>query len=216
MSNTNVPRIRCIIHHKFAILSYMKQLSLTKPHLLIMTGIPSSGKSFFAEKFSETFSAPLVDYRYLLSVSESDETAESATQYMLTQIMKTKQSLIYEGKTDSRKDRQAIASWARSAGYEPLFIWVQTDEPTARARAAKQLKHASNRVLDSQMHEQLSKKYSKPTAAEKHIVISGKHTYSTQAKVVLSKLSQPHAEISSHARPPVRSETPGRRNIAIG
>ena len=194
----------------------MKRLSLTKPHLLIMTGIPGSGKTYFAEKFSETFKAPFVSYYYLAGQLKDEQSADTASLYMLGQMMKTGQSIIFEGKTDTRKERVELAHFARAEGYEPLFVWVQTDQPTAKTRSAKRSKTSTHRQLEAETHDRLTKNFRPLTASEKHVVISGKHTYATQAKVVLTKLSSPRAAISTHTQPPARSEAPGRRNISIG
>ena len=194
----------------------MKSLSLAKPHLLIMAGIPGSGKSFFAEKFSETFNAPFVSYHHLQNMIGNESAATDVTAYMLAEVMKSGQSLLLETKTDTRKERLELARFARTQGYEPLFVWVQTDVETAKSRAARPGKTKTNRILSSEEHERLAKRFTPLVASETHVVISGKHTYASQARVVLTKLSAPRAEISGHSQPPVRPETPGRRNISIG
>ena len=50
----------------------MKSLSLAKPLVLVVIGLPGAGKSFFARQFSETFGAPMVSgdrIRHVLGVS---------------------------------------------------------------------------------------------------------------------------------------------------
>lgn len=193
----------------------MKQLSLAKPHLLIMTGVPGSGKSFFAEKFSETFHAPFVSFHHIENLTDNTEAAVIFGDYMLSEILKTGQSALVEGKSDTRRERVELAKRAREAGYEPLYVWVQTDPETAKTRSGRGGKNKTHRQLGSDEHDRLSKRFSPLHQTEKHVVISGKHTYPSQAKVVLTKLSSPRAEISSHRSAPVRGNQSSRRNITI-
>lgn len=196
----------------------MKSLSLARPHLLIMTGIPSSGKTFFAEKFSETFSAPFVSINELQKLATNSEQAAATMSYILEQLMKTSQSIIVETVADTRKDRLHLAMLAKNHGYQPMFIWVQTDVETARSRAARVTKAKSNRQLTREEHTNLTKAFV-PLKAEAYVVISGKHTYATQAKVVLTKLSAPRASTTTRVEPRTSSDSQSesrRRNISIG
>lgn len=191
----------------------MKSLSLSKPHLIIMVGVPGSGKTFFAEKFAETFRAPYISFEKIASyLPENYKAAEEIAQYQLDELLKTSQSLIVDGTGDSRTSRAELARKARTAGYEALLIWVQTDPATAKSRALKQYKEAGKNPDD---YEKALKCFTPPSAIEKPVVLSGKHTYATQAKVVLKKLTGPRAEISTHSTAPVREPQPGRRNITI-
>lgn len=197
----------------------MNRLSLAKPHMLILTGIPSSGKSYFADKFSETFGAASMSYYQLQQIIGDAAKTEQATDYMLHELMKSRQSLLVEGKADTKRDRQALAKLAQENGYEPLFIWVQTDPATARVRASRGGKTKTNRVMSADDHESSVKRFTPLTATETHVVISGKHTYATQAKVVLKKLSAAHSERVERQRPPERPSAPeagDRRNITVG
>jgi predicted kinase len=182
--------------------------------VIIMVGIPGSGKTFFAEKFAETFSAPYVDYKRIASLA-GEEAAEVIMNDQLDELLKTKQSIILEANADTRTARAELAKKIRSAEYEPLLVWVQTDEATARARATKPSKDRPGAVLDQDTYDRKIKRFTAPTPPEKPIVISGKHTYASQAKAVLGRLSAPRAEISTHATPPTRLEQPTRRNIAV-
>lgn len=188
----------------------MKHLSLNRPHAIVMVGIPGSGKTFFAEKFAETFRMPYVDYKKITTLA-GPEKAEALADYQLDELLKTNQSIIIEGETDTRISRTELTRKARKAGYETLFIWVQIDTPTAKLRA---LKDKINSVSGDD-YEKKIKRFTAPTPPEKPIVISGKHTYASQAKVVLQRLAAPRAEISAHTTAPTRLEQPGRRNITI-
>lgn len=182
----------------------MKQLRLVKPHLLVMVGIPGSGKSLFAEKFTDTFGAPYISQKNIEQHVAGD--TRTLTQNLLKEFLKTNQLIVFDGDTNTRTDRMAIAKQARDAGYETLFIWVQTDEATSRSRSKQ---------LDNDEYAKQLKRFTPLNATEKSLVISGKHTYASQAKVVLKKLSTPRAEISGHENPPLRPERPGHRSIIV-
>jgi predicted kinase len=111
----------------------MKPLNLSTPHLIIMVGIPGSGKSFFAEHFATTFNAPYVSFEQIAqqvfnaNVMENIEKTTEIAHYLLGQLLKTGQTIIYEGETDSRVSRQNLAKLAHDSDYEPLFVLVQTE-----------------------------------------------------------------------------------------
>ena len=197
-------------------LSYMKSLSLNQPHLIVMVGIPGSGKSFFAEKFAETFHAPYVSLEKIAALAgDNDTSAAKIMKYQIDELLKTRQSIITEGEADTRSERAELTRKARANGYETLFIWVQTDPATAKSRATKVGKSKTGRTLTHEEHDLLTRRFTLPNAVESPVVISGKHTYATQAKVVLKKLSAPRAKISIHTTPVTRNEQPGRRNITV-
>lgn len=177
----------------------MKSLSLSRPHAIIMVGIPGSGKTFFSKKFSETFHAPRVALEDITPHAASLEAAAELARQQVEELLKTGQSVILELSTEARQNRTELAKLLRDHGYEPLFVWVQTDNATAMQRAAKSSGHTA------ESFEAHVKRFSAPHLAEKPVVISGKHTYATQAKIILKRLSAPRAEISTHSKPPTRS-----------
>jgi predicted kinase len=187
----------------------MKSLSLAKPHLIVVVGVPGSGKSFFAEKFADTFNAPLLSEERILPFARDDDALAPLFNYQLVELMKTKQTLVIDGGADMRTERAELAKYAHKEGYDVLFVWVQTDPATAKGRAQKGVR--------ANEYETRLKHFAPPIAIEKPVVISGKHTYASQAKAVLKKLSSPRAEISAHSAPPIRTTPPSsnRRNISI-
>ncbi|HSE61280.1 MAG TPA: hypothetical protein VLA88_03215, partial [Candidatus Saccharimonadales bacterium] len=115
----------------------------------------------------------------------------------------------------------------------------QTDEQTCRQRATKRNPRRSPDdvypvSLTEHMWSNLAKQFAQPVK-EAYMVISGKHAFSTQAKMVLRKLSTPHAQEATTVRAqereqaaPVSRETPrtpraperpdarpGRRSVLI-
>ena len=168
----------------------MKSLSLSRPHLLITVGIPGSGKSFFAERFAGTFTAPYVDYSVVFEMANhNSHTSDIFAGYMLKELFKTNQSIVFDGPSSTRAERTALKELAESHGYTCLFIWVQTDPATAKARFIKSGRTIGRHFTASQ-HDALIRQFEIPTGKEHpSVVISGKHTYATQAKAVLTNLA---------------------------
>jgi len=183
--------IRYLFRHRFAILSYMRNSN--KPHLLITVGLPGSGKSFFAEHFAETFKAPIVSYEKLKLLKrqqdiDGDGVVDDYAKYILKEIMKTSQTIVYDGLTDSKKARMELVGIARELNYDPMFIWVQTDEATARKRALKITDSHKFSVTEEEF-DNSKKRFTAPNQKENPIVISGKHNYASQLKIVLKNLA---------------------------
>lgn len=162
----------------------MQSLHLNRPYAMMMVGIPGSGKSQFALKFAETFSTPYIDSLMLETNAADDKAASELIGLVLGELVKTEKSFVFEGNSDTRIRRTEFAAWARSKGYTPLFIWVQTDVSTSLERTLRA------RSMTREEFAQSVKNFSPPHESEKPIVVSGKHTYATQAKVVLKRLGE--------------------------
>lgn len=184
----------------------MKSLSLSQPHLLIMVGMPGSGKSFFAEKFSETFNAPYISHDKIIEITGgNNQLSAKYLSHLLHELFKTSHTIIVDGMADTRAQRSELRRLAQEAKYKPLFIWVQTDETTAKARAAK--------VNSAYRGE---RKFIPPSIAEQPIaVISGKHTYATQAKVILKNLASAKQEARGSIVHERHAPLTTKRNISI-
>lgn len=201
-------------------MAYMKSLSLAKPHLILVVGIAGAGKSFFAEQFADTFQAPLVSEDHLRAALEPiGEIADKDERTVITklahnyisELIKTQSTIIVDACCDTRTERAEISHRARLKGYEPLLVWVQTAPNIAKLRATKPNRlQPHRRLITPEQHDAAVRRFTVPNTSEKTIVISGKHTYASQAKLVLTKLAQPRAEISGHTQAPVRKPSNGR------
>lgn len=177
----------------------MKALNLAVPYVIFVIGKPGVGKTQFATKFSETFGLPYIEadrFRRAIAKEPDFSTAEQEVvdQLMtiqMNELFKTKATFLLEGSTEARTVRQNLAKFTRAQGYEPLFVWVQTDNITARKRATKPTKLNKHKaiMLTPERYEQLAKKFTPPHDSEKPVVISGKHTHGSQIKSVLKRLA---------------------------
>lgn len=166
----------------------MKPLSPASPHVIIMVGIPGAGKSAFAERFADTFQAPILNRTKLQRDLQLDEEqVDVLSETILKEFMKTKRTILLEGNLDDKKHRAELIKYFTKQGFRPLVVWVQTDTIEARRRAIKAYPQGSG--LSSDEFDDIVKHFQAPQVAERAIVISGKHTYTTQLKIVLKQIA---------------------------
>lgn len=190
----------------------MKPLTPATPRAIIMVGIPGAGKTAFAERFAKTFQAPFVNQRALQYTLDIDAaTATKVAAHMLDELIKTNRTLIYEGPTASKVNRTAVMKHVRAGGYEPLIVWVQTESLEAKRRATK--KQSDGSEITDEGFDDAIKRFTPPTAQEKPIVISGKHTYASQLKIVLKRLAGEQRPTSDTSPEPPRIRS--SRNIIL-
>jgi predicted kinase len=158
-----------------------------RPYAILVFGAPMSGKTTFAEHFSDSIGAPFLNFSRLQS---EHRISRKLALELIQCITKGKNSIIIEGFMDTEADRDEIRKIFEDANYRPVLVWVQTD-----LNAIKQRMRHAYRSLD-QAKAVLAESYEKieaPSDAEAPLVISGKHTYQTQCKNVLNRLSDIHA-----------------------
>ncbi len=188
----------------------MTSLHLSRPHAIMMVGTPGSGKSFFAKQFADTFNAPYVDALTLTSYAKDVPSAMKLVTAFAHQIIRTGQTFVYEGDTDTPALRAEFTQFASKNGYKAVLVWVQVDEKTAKDRTVKAGK------MDADTFNEVIAGFVAPKPAEKPIVISGKHTYATQAKAVLSHLSHSARPVAATPLAPERKLQPlERRAISV-
>lgn len=175
----------------------MKPLTPASPHAIIMIGIPGSGKSTFADRFADTFQAPIVSQtklqrEYNLSLKGADTLRAS----ILAEYMKTHRTVLIDGGFDGKERREELVRNLVKAGYRPLIVWVQTDTAEAHRRSTRPYPRGSG--LDDATFDTLLNEFEAPGEKEKMVVISGKHTYTSQLKIILKQLATP-----DHTQPKV-------------
>ena len=190
----------------------MEALTLSSPMVIEVVGLPGSGKSFFASQFANTFGAALVSQdkiRWTLfahhTYSDNENAmVEQVADLMITELLRTKKTFVLDGGYNTAAARRALATRAHHNGYRVLTIVVQTDEPTSKRRATKRSDKKPGdqykQSLTEAQFEQAKKLYEEPsTSLPDVVVISGKHTYNTQAKIVLRKMIEISGQSAAEA-----------------
>lgn len=198
----------------------------TKPLLVVVLGLPGAGKSFFARRFADTFNAPLVSYDEIRSelfndLSYSDDEnaiVNRIAEMQLRELMKMKKIIVIDGGHNPKVSRNNLKSVAKQAGYEILCIWVQTDERTTRERSLKRSARREddrfNRSISNDEYDRMARKFTPPSQYERYVVISGRHTYNTQAKTVLKNMIAPQ-EVKSDPSDEPKPNGRDRRTISL-
>ncbi|MBQ5812346.1 ATP-binding protein [Candidatus Saccharibacteria bacterium] len=155
----------------------------SKPRALLIFGAPCSGKSTFAEKFGRKFRLASYDLAGLM-----EEYGFTYDQVLIITelILRTNQTILIEGCLDTEKERIEMRNLVRAHGYEPALIWIQTDVSTIRSRLKSRFKSVSKA---KDFYEKAVEAMEAPGEAEHAIILSGKHTFETQAKHVVAGLA---------------------------
>lgn len=154
-----------------------------KPRALLIFGAPCSGKSTFAEKFGKKFKLATYD---LDELAEEHEFTRDETLIILEQVLKTRQTILVQGALNTEKERIEMRNLLRDNGYEPTLIWIQTDVSTIRSRLKSKYKSVAKA---KDFYEKAVAEMEAPGENEHAIILSGKHTFETQAKHVVAGLA---------------------------
>ena len=203
----------------------MKSLSLSTPRVIFIIGKPGVGKTQFARKFADTFNTPYVEADQIRGIITQDPeysheeqvAVDRLVMLQMSELFKTKKTFIVEAGTEAKVDRQNYMKWARKHEFEPLTVWVQTDEDTARDRATRASRINKDKIfiLPEERYTHLVKRFTPPHDDEKAVVISGKHTYASQAKSVLKRLAEPNRPQSVKLQGPTRQSLKPGSSIKI-
>ena len=155
----------------------------TQPRAILVFGAPGSGKSTFSERFAKKFHAAFFD----LGELERDNKLDRKTiLFLLEQLAKTNVTLVIEGILDTERERTEVRNILRRAGYNPSLVWIQTDVNTIRQRLRLKNRSATKA---KQEYETRIGRMEAPSEVEAPIVLSGKHTFETQLRHVLTQLA---------------------------
>ena len=154
-----------------------------KPRALMVFGAPGSGKTTFGEKFAKKFG---LAYFNLDELKEKQSFTRKNILAIVELMTRTGQNLIFEGGMKSEKERVELRNLLRDAGYDPSLIWLQTDVATLRTRLKSKYKSVSKA---KEIYEKAVSELEAPEESERPIILSGKHTFETQTKHVISGLA---------------------------
>jgi predicted kinase len=199
----------------------MAKTTPTKPVLILLYGFPGAGKTYFARQFCENVQAAHVQgdrIRFELFEKprydkQENDVVTQLMNYMTEEFLNAGISVVYDANAMRAIQRHGLREIARRAHAQPLLIWFQTDADSAYARNTKRDRRRSEdkyaAAYDRPAFDAITGGMQNPTNAEDYIVVSGKHTFSTQYSAVVRRLRELEL-ISSES---VRVVKPGLVNL---
>lgn len=196
--------------------------------VMLVVGLPGAGKSFFARQFASMFGAPMIsidkirDALFANHTYSRDENAMimQIVELMVDELFTAGKTFVIDGGFDARVNRDEMIKIAAGRGFRTLIVWVQTDEATSRRRAAKRVESNPadefKQPLSDEQFDRLIKQFTSPIVTNNTVVISGKHTYATQARAVLKKIVAINGreDLNQPAKPSPRTTKSGRAYIS--
>lgn len=177
----------------------MSKVQLHKPSLILLYGYPGAGKTYFARQFCDQIAAAHIhDDKIRNEIFEEprydkqeNQVLQHLMQYMTEEFLKANVSVVYDTNAMRLGHRRMLRDLARKFDVKPVLVWLQIDAESAFLRASTRDrrktddKYAIN--MDQDMFAQVANFMQNPTTTEDYIVLSGKHTFNTQSKMLMKK-----------------------------
>jgi predicted kinase len=178
------------------------KITLAKPVLICLYGFPGSGKSYVARNLADSVQLAHVSgdrIRNELFENPRYDAQENAIvthlmNYMSEEFLSAGVSVVYDMNSLRVSQRRTLRDLARRNKVEFLLIWLQIDPDSAFSRTQDRDRRTSDdRYAQPQDNTTFNKVLSgmqNPQAGEDYLVISGKHTFTTQKNAVINRLYQ--------------------------
>jgi predicted kinase len=179
----------------------MTKTELSKPVLICLYGFPGSGKSYIARNLAAELGLAQVSadrIRNELFQSPRYDAQENAIvthlmDYMCEEFLSAGVSVVYDTNVMRLAQRRKLRELAKKHKAEYILIWIQIDLDSAFIRTQGR----DRRTADDKYAEPLTRSAFESQLAgmqnpqtEEYVVVSGKHTFSTQKNAVISRLYQ--------------------------
>lgn len=184
----------------------MSTLELSPPLLLLVMGLPGSGKTFFARQFAEQYKLPYIsEDRIRYELFESPQFSDSETEiigrirdWSMEQLYLSNKTMVVDGLLLKAKQRKELIKTAEKNSFRVITVWVQTDLNTSEDRSSKRdRRNVDSKYsfsIDQSVFDDAKKQLERPGEKETSVVISGKHAYKSQALTVIRKITNVYSE----------------------
>jgi predicted kinase len=179
----------------------MPKIILSKPTIICLYGFPGSGKSYVARNLAEEVQLAHVSsdrIRNELFQTPRYDPQENAIvthlmDYMSEEFLSSGVSIVYDTNALRVAQRRRLRELAHKHKAAYILIWLQVDIDTAFSRTQER----DRRTADDKYSEPQTKSTFERQASgmqnpegEEYLVISGKHTFSTQKNSIINRLYQ--------------------------
>jgi predicted kinase len=179
----------------------VNKVILAKPVLICLYGFPGSGKSYVARNLADSVQMANVSadkIRNELFENPRYDVQENAIvshlmNYMSDEFLSAGVSVVYDTNAMRLSQRRNLRDLARKNRADYMLIWIQIDVESAFARTQNRDRRTSDdRYAEPQTRLTFDKQLAgmQNPQAEDYLVISGKHTFSTQKSAILNRLYQ--------------------------
>jgi len=179
----------------------MSKVELSKPLLIYFYGFPGSGKSYVSRSLTTVMKAAHINgdrIRSELFETPRYDTQENAIvahlmDYMAEEFLGAGISVIYDINATRLNQRRKLRELAKKHKADSLMIWLQIDPESAFYRIQNRDRRTSDdRYAQNHSQESFNKHLStmQNPQAEDYLVISGKHTFTTQKAAIINRLYQ--------------------------
>lgn len=177
----------------------MGKLSTNQPLLIMLFGYPGAGKTHFATELSKVMNAAHVQgdrIRYELFEKprydkQENEIVTHLMEYMAEEFLNAGVNVIFDTNATRLVQRRALRDIARKVKGQSLIVWVQVDQESALARLnARDRRRNDDKFARPYTQEEFKLvvgSMQKPQQ-EDYVVVSGKHTFTTQKNALVKKL----------------------------
>jgi predicted kinase len=180
----------------------MLKLTPNKPLLIMLYGFPGAGKSYFARQLCEHIQAAHIQGDRIRSelfetptYSKDENTVVTQLMdYMTHEFLQAGLSVVYDTNSMRFSQRHSLREMARRAHAAPLLIWLQIDTDSAFARVSKRDRRRSDdkysAPLERPKFDDIVSHMQNPSTVEDYLVISGKHSFGTQASAIIKRMRE--------------------------
>lgn len=167
----------------------------------MLYGFPGAGKTYFARQLCEHLQAAHVHGDRIRSElfeqprydREENEVIAHLMDYMTGEFLNADMSVVYDTNAMRLGQRRQLRDLARKSGAHTVLVWFQVDMETAFNRANKRDRRKSDDkyspAVDRHTFERVASGMQNPQN-EEYIVISGKHTFTTQLSSLLKRMRE--------------------------
>lgn len=179
----------------------MVKTKLSKPTVILLYGLPGSGKSFFSRQTSEILNVPQISsdrIRYELfekpTMSKEEQSVVQNIMFMmLEEYLKLGLSVIFDLSINRLQDRRNIRDMIRKTGSQSVLVWLQADPEScftrSKTRDRRKADDKYSHEITREQFDSIEKSMQNPSG-EEAIVISGKYLYDSQKHTLLRRLKE--------------------------